>query len=205
MQLVCSLPDRLQKAALISINVVFLILSVIYNQHEASPYFQFNSIVNVLLAFPFFTIGFILKPLKERMCTSSVNVKATVCFLVSLIIIFICGKLNNLVYLYMCSYGDSLPLCFLGGALSVFFLLIFKKFIGGNTIIDTLGQGTIIILGLHVMVMTWLMDLRSVVWCSESGFELYLVALLTLLAFVPINILFKRYLPILYGRLRLQS
>lgn len=209
MQFICSLPSSLQKTALVILNVFFLFASVLYNRYEVSPYLQFNSIVNVLLAFPFFTIGFILTPIKERMCSCPINVKAVLFFLVSVVIILICGKMNGLVYIYMCSYGGSLPLCVLGGAAGFYFLFFLsklgEKLIGGNLIIDTLGQGTIIILGLHVLVMTWILSLRSALWSAKSDFDLYLLALLTLLAFVPINLLFKRYLPILYGRLRLSD
>lgn len=209
MQLICSLPAYVQKTVLALVNTVFLIGCVIYNHHEVSPYLQFNSIVNVLLAFPFFSIGFLLTPFKERISSFPLNAKTSLLFLVSIIIILICGKVNGLVYLYMCSYGDFLSLCLLGGTVGFYFLLFLSKIgetlIGGNIIIDSLGQGTIIILGLHVMLMTWLKNIRSALWNTEYGFDLYFLALLTLLAFVPINLFFKRYLPILYGRMRLHK
>ena len=187
--------------------VVFLFVCVLYNHHEVSPYFQYSSIVNVLLAFPFFAIGFLLSSFKKRICTLPINLITTLLFCLSIILIYVCGKNNGLVYLYMCSYGNRLILCLLGGVAGFYSLLYLSRLceilIGIKTAIETLGQGTIIILGLHIILMSLLTDLRSALLGLENGYDLYLLSLVILLAFIPINIFCKRFFPILCGKYRI--
>lgn len=187
---------------------LFLIACVIYNRIEVSPYLQFNSIVNALLALPFFSIGFLLSFYKERICSLHMGIKTVLLFMVSVILVYLCGNHNGLVYLYKCSFGRYLSLCFLGGMAGVYGLFFLSRLceicFGHRKAIEILGQGTIIILGLHVILLSLLTELRFSLFPGEngSGFDRYLLSLLILLVFIPINIFCKRYLPILFGKLR---
>lgn len=185
---------------------LFLIACIIYNRIEVSPYLQFNSIVNVLLAFPFFSIGFLLSFYKERICSLHFSVNSALLFMVSLILIYLCGNYNGLVYLYKCSFGRYLSLCFLGGMAGVYGLFFLSRLceicFGHRKAIAILGQGTIIILGLHIIILSLLTELRSSLFPGERGFDLYILSLFILLVFIPINLFCKRYLPLLFGKLR---
>ena len=52
--------------------------------------------------------------------------------------------------------------------------------------------------------MTALDSLRSVLFSDERGFDLFILALIILLLFIPINLFVKRYLPFIYGKQRIE-
>lgn len=187
--------------------VVFLFVCVLYNHHEVSPYFQYNSIVNTLLAFPFFAIGFLLSSFKERICTLPISLITTLLFCLSIILIYVSGNINGLVYLYTCSYGYYLVLCLVGGVAGSYFLLYLSRMceilFGTRKAIEVLGQGTIIILGLHIIIMSWLTELRSAFLSPNNRYDLYLLSIVILSVFIPINIFCKRLFPILCGKYRI--
>ncbi len=207
MQIIYSFPVNLYRVILLLINLLFLFICILYNRSEVSARLQFNSIINILLAFPFFTIGFLFSSKKEDICSISISFKSTLLFLFSIFLIILCGKLNGLVYLYKCSYGHYLLLCFLGGIAGSFCLFFLsklcEKYIGVRNVIESLGQGTIIILGLHVLLMSLLATQWAFLFGTGDGANLYLFSLLLLLIFIPINSFCKKYIPILYGRLRI--
>ena len=208
MQLICSLPAaHHHRVILVLINVLFLFICILYNRSEVTAHLQFNSIINILLAFPFFTIGNLFSSIKEAICSFPINIRSTFLFLLSLLLVVLCGKVNGMVYLYMCSYGHHLSLCLLGGIAGSFCLFFlsrfFEKYIGGGKAIESLGQGTIIILGLHVLLMSLLSTPWAQLFGTKEGADLYLFSFILLLIFIPINSFCKKYIPILYGRLRI--
>lgn len=179
---------------LIIVNVVLLYLSTIVHTTGENA----NAILNVCLAMPFFTIGTFFRPLKQNLT------KVPWSLLVLLIIagagiVFICGRYNELVMLYRCYAGSNIPLCLIGGlagtvviyALSV----IVRSF--AHMFANVVGGGTIVILATHYELMTVIGR-----FVSFQGFYLYIEALVLLLLCIPLILLIKRYVPILYGRYR---
>ena len=122
MRFICSLSHLHIKITLFLINIVFLSISILYNHLTISPYLAFNSIVDTLLAFPFFTMGFLLKTQQQYIQDFPTKFGWFI-IPISLIIIYVCGRYNDVVYLYSCRYGNSLFLCLLGGIAGTFFLL----------------------------------------------------------------------------------
>lgn len=107
----------------ILLTLLFLAVSVILNSQKL---FFFNSFVNVLIAFPFFNLGFILRKYSKELNNSNV-LKDIVVFILAVIITFLCGKFNGIVFLYKCSYGNNLLLCLLGGLAGTAMVYIISK------------------------------------------------------------------------------
>ena len=90
-----------------------------------------------------------------------------------------------MVIIHYCAY--------VGGAGSVLLSKLFD-----NIDISSLGGGTMVILGLHPIIIVILNNMYRI-----SGVLLYVGAFLVLLMFIPINLLVKEYLPVLYGVYRI--
>ena len=121
-------------------------------------------------------------------------------FIVCGIITYVCGKYNGLVFLYKCSYGNNPLLCLCGGAGTglVFIVSVLLSKLFDNIDISSVGGGTMVILGLHPIIIVILNNMYRI-----SGVLLYVGAFLVLLMFIPINLLVKEYLPVLYGVYRI--
>ena len=190
---------------LVLVNVAFLLLSYLYSQKGVV---LFNAAVDVLLAFPFFTIGFLMSPLRNKL--SSVPSGWIAAALPPLAaIVWLCGRYNETVLLYKCVYGSNLALCLIGGIAGFLFLTgissLLERMLGKRRIIELLGSGTIIILGLHViLVLVYELFIRTALNPSSRGMELYMVALAILLAFIPVILLFKNHFPLAFGKLRVK-
>ena len=195
------LPSRGLSFTLAAINTVFIILSVYL--HEKCV-FVYSSFVNVLLAMPFFTIGFFLRPLKERLSNMKPLMIVLALFL-GLIIVWICGKYNDPVMLYRCDYGSSVLLCLLGGTAGTVVVYSFSILLGPffKHCVSIIGGGTLIILALHpiaLVAVEFALHRFSIYSINHSlG---YFHALFILLIFVPVIMFVKRYFPILYGKQR---
>ena len=196
---------RVSWALLIVINAVFLGLGILYHQKGGN---RFNAIIDVLLAFPFFSIGYLLSPVRNQFPRiSSGWLWASLPFWA--FIVWICGRYNDTVYLYNCDYGNNLLLCLTGGVAGFFLLsglsLLLERLLGEKRAVRILGGGTIIILGLHViLVLTYELFIRTALNPASRGFELYVVALVILLAFIPVILFCRNHLPLLFGKKRIR-
>ena len=112
------IPKKSEKWWLLIINMVFLSLAYLYNGLNL-PYA--NSVIDVLLAMPFFTMGYLLRPYKFALNNCRIYVLPFVALL-GLAIIIICGHSNDIVYLYKCSYGSNMLLCLIGGIAGTAFI-----------------------------------------------------------------------------------
>lgn len=79
-----------------------------------------------------------------------------------------------------------------------FYSFCFLSKLFDNIDISSLGGGTMVILGLHPIIIVILNNMYRI-----SGVLLYVEAFLVLLMFIPINLLVKKYLPVLYGVYRI--
>ena len=105
------IPDKGNRITLSILSVFCLIGAWLLHHNDIV---LFNSWTNVLLAMPFFTIGYLARPLKNRL-SNLTNWKCVILFVGGVIVIWICGTFNSPVMLYKCSFGDNILLCLLGG------------------------------------------------------------------------------------------
>lgn len=127
-----------KKRVLLVLNVVFLTISwILYKQGTS----YCNAIVNVLLAMPFFSLGYAFRKYKDAL--SEIQTKwLPMLVIIGLVGVWLCGTYNDIVMLYRCSFGSDILLCILGAifgtvalfAVSMFlrnYLLDFVKVTGG--------------------------------------------------------------------------
>lgn len=91
--------------------ILCLIIAVLINHSGVQVY---NSIVNIALSYPFFFAGHLFRSIKAEMNRIS-NLTIVLLFILGAILVYVCGRHNDVVLLYECSYGSHLLLCLLGG------------------------------------------------------------------------------------------
>lgn len=193
------IPANLEKSVLLIGSLLLLTICYLYNNSE---FRTSNAIINVFLAFPFYTIGYLLRPYKEML--SAVKKRWMPLFvLIGIVCIWYCGSHNEIVSLYCSSYGDNMLLCFigaLGGTVLLYAIARLLELYLADFVFIT-GGGTIVILGLHGIVMS--IFKRSVFkLISFDGIWIYAESLFILIVIVPIIIIVKKYIPVLYGNKR---
>ena len=97
-----------------------------------------------------------------------------------------------MVIIHYCAYVGG------AGTGLVFIVSVLLSKLFDNIDISSLGGGTMVILGLHPIIIVILNNMYRI-----SGVLLYVGAFLVLLMFIPINLLVKEYLPVLYGVYRI--
>lgn len=191
--------DKYSKFSLPILCILFLGVAYLLHLKNIVVY---NSIVNVLLAMPFFYIGYLFRPLKEHLNSISKKIALSI-LIISVCGIWLCGRYNDIVMMYKCSFGSSMVLCFIGamcGTSLLYVLSIFLQFIQSkiiNTIVSTISGGTLIILGFHSTIIQFVTYFLPI-----SNYLLYILSFFILIFFVPIIIFLKKYFPIIYGKYR---
>lgn len=198
------MPQKRKRLWLLVINTFFLLLAICFTICGFNLY---NAFVNVLLAMPFFCLGNYLSQFKTVLSNPSRKV-LVILLLLGMLAIFVCGYFNDIVMLYNCSYGSSLLLCLIGGVLGSGLVyassFLLRNYLVG--IVNVIGGGTIIILGLHQWVIALFgVILRNMHVVLPNRLFLVLEALIVLCVFIPIIIFCKKHFPLLYGKLRLSK
>lgn len=158
-----------------------------------------NANVNVLVCMPLFLIGVFLQTLKPALSSFRNYLVEIVILAGSIAIIYLCGKYNGCVWMYLNGYGDNFALFILGGLAGTFMLYVVSLWLSrlsGQTIPFTLSKGSILIIGLHIIIVRRLMQLPDRFWGED-----FIASLLILLLFVPIIRLAERFFPLLLGRM----
>ena len=193
------IPVHIEKAYLFIGGLFSLIICYFYNN---SGIRIANAVVNVFLAFPFFTMGYLLRPYKEMISTVKKG-WLPIYLLIGIVCICFCGSHNEIVYLYCCSYGQNMLLCFIGAFGGTIFLYAIARMLELYLadLIYVIGGGTIIILGLHgIMMSIFRMTVCNLI--SFDGIWIYAESFFILIAIIPIIIFIKKYIPVLYGNKR---
>ncbi len=157
-----------------------------------------NANINVLLCMPFFLIGVCLKPLKSVLQNFHNYSCEIVMFIISVIIVFQCGNYNGYVWMYLNGFGNSYGLYILGGMAGAMMLYIVSLWLSRlpyHSMVLTLSNGSIAVIGLHVIIVRRLTELPNRIWCEDL-----LCAFGILLAFIPVICIFEIFCPILLGR-----
>lgn len=157
-----------------------------------------NANVNVLVCMPFFLIGVFLKPMKSVLSGLHSYWKEVMMLAVSVMLIILCGNYNGYVWMYKNGFGDNFALYIIGGMAGAMMLYVVSLWLSRlpyRQMTLTLSKGSILIIGLHIVIVRRLTELSDRFWTED-----FLFALLILFSFVPVIRLAELFFPILLGR-----
>lgn len=189
-------PVKGHKISLAVLSCVFLIAAWLLHKKE---FVFYNSIVDVLLAMPFYTVGYYLRPMKEQLSRLT-HKWMPLLIVVGIVGVWLCGQYNDIVMLYRCSFGSNLLLCIAGalfGTVGIYAISRLLKSYLSDFVSVIGGGGTLVILGLHFVIIQILNQFISI-----RGIWLYVESFVILVAFIPVIIFIEKYVPVLYGKLR---
>ena len=119
-------------------------------------------------------------------------------FIVSVVLVILCGNYNGYVWMYLNGFGNNYALYILGGMAGTGMLYSVSLWLSRlpyRTMVQTISNGSIMIIGLHIIVIRRLTDLPDRLWVEDFAF-----AIIVLLAFVPIIRWAELCCPILLGK-----
>lgn len=160
-----------------------------------------NANINVLLCMPFFLIGVFLKPLKTTLSGLHNNAIEVALLAAAVGCVFACGNYNGYVWMYLNGFGNNYLLYILGGMAGACMLYIVSLWLSRlpyRGMVKTLSEGSILIIGLHIIIVRRLIELPGRLWVEDLVF-----AVLILLAFFPLVRIAELFCPILLGRRRM--
>lgn len=157
-----------------------------------------NSNINVLLCMPFFLIGVFLKPLKSVFNSLYNYLIEGLLFVISLALVILCGNYNGYVWMYLNGYGNNYALYIIGGMAGACMLYTVSMWLSRlpyRHIAMSLSEGSILVIGLHIIIVRRLTELPQRFWQEDLFFSI-----MVLLLFIPLIQLSKRFFPILLGK-----
>lgn len=157
-----------------------------------------NANINVLLCMPFFIIGVFLKPYKISFNNLHNYLLELFLFSVSVVSVVLCGNYNGYVWMYLNGFGNYFLLYIIGGIAGTVMLYAISLWLSRlpcRAMVQTLSKGSIVVIGLHIIVVRRLTELPNRMWGED-----FIMAVLILLAFVPLIRLVELYCPILLGK-----
>lgn len=157
-----------------------------------------NSNVNVLLCMPFFLIGVFLKTWKSTFNSMYNYLYEVLLFVISVALVILCGNYNGYVWMYLNGYGNNYAFFIIGGMAGTCMLYTMALWLSRlpfRSIVQTLSKGSLMVIGLHIIIVRRLTELPDRIWIEDIVF-----AFLVLLAFVPLIRMAELFFPILLGR-----
>lgn len=157
-----------------------------------------NSNINVLLCMPFFLIGVFLKPWKSIFNNMHNYLIEGLLLIISVVWVILCGNYNGYVWMYLNGFGNNYVLYILGGLAGTCMLYVMSIWLcrlSYHEMVQTLSKGSILIIGLHIIIVRRLTELPDRIWVEDLVF-----AVLILLSFVPIVKVVDLLFPMLLGR-----
>ena len=187
-----------------ALTVVMLALAYAYNHLDFSglPFFlnQPNAVVDVFTAFPFFALGILARDYKIVLNEWNHKAEIILIAVAAFLLVSTCWYFNGSVGLYACRYGGNMLLFLLGGVSGSMMVLTTSKLLGKTPQpIAIISRGTIIILGLHKLMINLVR-----VFFPASYFDVVFAALIVIL-FVPIIIITEKYFPLMAGIYRIKK
>lgn len=169
------------------------------------------SVTDMFLAVPFFILGNTCRENNAFSRISELVVKANsikicVAALLLLAITFGVSHYNGAAWLYRAHYGSNLLLFFISAVAGILFLLVVSLRLDKvkSKAVTLIANGNIVILTFHMEVNRALLKfVRNQDWGSiVTDIATFVVSILTLLAFVPIIMVLKKYCPVVIGMRR---
>ncbi len=156
-----------------------------------------NANTNVLVCMPMFLMGVFLKPLKTSLTNLHHYAIEGALLVVAVTLVWFCGQYNGYVWMYLCGYGNYYILYIIGGMAGTLLLYVFSLWLNRlpyRSMVTTLSQGSILIIGFHIVIVRRLAELPNRLWLEDLLFSL-----LILISFIPIILLTDRFFPLLLG------
>ena len=157
-----------------------------------------NANTNVLVCMPFFLIGVFLKPFRDFASNYHNYLMELLLFILATILIILCGNYNGYIWMYLIGFGNSFALFIIGGmagTTALFVLSLWLSRLPYFTMAQTLSKGSLLIIGLHIIIVRRLTELPDRFWGEDLFFSF-----LILISFIPIIRLTELFFPILLGR-----
>lgn len=179
------------------IHVVFCIFffSIAAYLNYSKLFFQ-NSKLNIITAYPFFMIGYGLERWKVTFNELG-PIAAVVMLLVGFVLTFAVLLYNGPVHLYTSLCGKYVTICIVGGISGTVMVYGLSKLIQlKRQWVTDLSNGTIVIMGLHPLVI---MVLRIIYPIVDFSYGYYFISLGIMLLSYGIIVFSKKYCPILIG------
>lgn len=157
-----------------------------------------NANINVLLCMPFFLIGVFLKPITSFFNNMHNYMVEIPLFVLSVALVILCGNINGYVWMYLNGFGNNYALYILGGMAGVCMLYIISLWLSrlpNRAIVQTLSKGSILIIGLHIVIVRRLTELLNRNWLEDLLFSF-----LILFSFYVLIRISELYFPILIGK-----
>ena len=156
------------------------------------------AIDSALFAFPFYTIGLLLKDYLLKDYSLFANI---LLLLLSFGLTYLVFCLNGIVDTNHCLYGNNILLYYLGGLTGTLFVAHLSKLIAGYipiwTGIYTIVSGAMLIIGFSQNISS---DIRALLpFLGGSNWGGIILGVLTMAVFYPIIILAKKYFPAILG------
>ena len=139
-----------------------------------------------------------LKPLKLWLNEMHNYLLETCMFITSIITVVLCGHYNGYVWMYLNGYGSNYVLFILGGMAGAMMLYVISLWLSRlpyRNIVQTLSKGSILIIGLHIIIVRRLTVLPDRIWGEDILFSIMI-----LLFFVPIIRVAELYFPTILGQ-----
>lgn len=156
-----------------------------------------NANTNVLVCMPMFLMGVFLKPLKTSLTNLHHYALEGALLVVAVTLVWFCGQYNGYVWMYLCGYGNYYILYIIGGMVGTLLLYILSLWLSRlpyRSMVTTLSQGSILIIGLHIVIVRRLTELPNRLLCEDL-----LMALFILIGFIPLISLADCFFPLLLG------
>ena len=156
-----------------------------------------NANINVFVCMPFFLIGVFIKQWKNVICSLHNYIIEIVLFIISIAIVILCGNYNGYVWMYLNGFGNNYVLYIIGGMAGLcllFTISLWLSRLSHHNTVQVISKGSIVIIGLHIIVVRRLMELPNRIWLEDMLFSL-----LILICFIPIVRFVEMYIPILLG------
>lgn len=178
--------------------LLFVTLSIGAIYLKSIGFVASNATINILVCMPFFLIGVFIKQWKNIFCSLHNYIIEIVLFILSIVIVIFCGNNNGYVWMYLNGFGNNYVLYIIGGMAGTGMLYVISMWLSRlpyREMVQTLSKGSILIIGLHIIIVRRLTELPDRVWGEDLAH-----AILILFAFVPIIHLAEIFFPILLGR-----
>ena len=178
--------------------ILFLILSATAVFVNNRGIVMNNANGNVLVCMPLFLIGVSLKPLKAFFNGTHNYLMEGVGLILSILLVYICGLYNGYVWMYLNEYGNNFILYVVGGMSGTCMVYVVSLWLGRlpyRSIVQTISKGSILIIGLHIIIVRRLTELPERTWGED-----FILSLLILFSFIPVIRLAELFFPLLLGR-----
>lgn len=160
-----------------------------------------NAIANTTISFPFFIIGNYIKRYKVVLNLYKPTLKSIFIVIICTSIIFVCGRFNDIVFMYLNGFGSNYIMFIMGSISGTILIFIISKYLScfKSKQIIILSTGSIAILGFHMIILNFT---RSIL--TTPSWKDYIMAVGIMILFIPIIFFLEKFSPFLLGKYRIK-